>query len=165
MPVNTAALKTFAPAMRRQLLEAVGRKLDLLLHSQTPDTLSTYAKQIAELREQESDNRDQLLERSAYRTMEPYAFGLLISRLLQRIREESWQALIRDAAPILSSDQQETAFALACQLIHCDREVVAMEHQFLSELAAELKLSDDRAQLIQEVCELLNRDFAGEPAG
>jgi hypothetical protein len=66
MPVNTASLKTFAPAMRRQLLEAVGRKLDLLLHSQTPDTLSTYARQIAELREQESDNRDQLLERVAY---------------------------------------------------------------------------------------------------
>jgi type II restriction/modification system DNA methylase subunit YeeA len=66
MPVNTAALKTFAPAMRRQLLEAVGRKLDLLLNSQTPDTLSTYAKQIAELREQEADNREQLLERVAY---------------------------------------------------------------------------------------------------
>ncbi|MGB5134300.1 MAG: BREX-1 system adenine-specific DNA-methyltransferase PglX [Prochlorococcaceae cyanobacterium] len=66
MPVNTAALKTFAPAMRRQLLEAVGRKLDLLLNSQTPDTLSTYAKQIAELREQEGENRDQLLERVAY---------------------------------------------------------------------------------------------------
>ena len=66
MPVNTAALKTFAPAMRRQLLEAVGRKLDLLLTSQTPDTLSTYAKQIAELREQEEENREQLLERVAY---------------------------------------------------------------------------------------------------
>ena len=66
MPVNTAALKTFAPAMRRQLLEAVGRKLDLLLNSQTPDTLSTYAKQIAELREQEEENREQLLERVAY---------------------------------------------------------------------------------------------------
>ncbi|MCP9891413.1 BREX-1 system adenine-specific DNA-methyltransferase PglX [Cyanobium sp. Aljojuca 7D2] len=66
MPVNTAALKTFAPAMRRQLLEAVGRKLDLLLNSQTPDTLSTFAKQIAELREQEGENRDQLLERVAY---------------------------------------------------------------------------------------------------
>jgi type II restriction/modification system DNA methylase subunit YeeA len=66
MPVNTAALKTFAPAMRRQLLEAVGRKLDLLLNSQTPDTLSTYAKQIAELREQEEKNREQLLERVAY---------------------------------------------------------------------------------------------------
>lgn len=66
MPVNTAALKTFAPAMRRQLLEAVGRKLDLLLNSQTPDTLSTYSKQIAELREQEEENREQLLERVAY---------------------------------------------------------------------------------------------------
>ena len=66
MPVNTAALKTFAPAMRRQLLEAVGRKLDLLLNSQTPDTLSTYAKQISELRNQEAENRDQLLERVAY---------------------------------------------------------------------------------------------------
>jgi type II restriction/modification system DNA methylase subunit YeeA len=66
MPVNTAALKTFAPAMRRQLLEAVGRKLDLLLNSQTPDTLSTYSKQIDELHEQEVDNREQLLERVAY---------------------------------------------------------------------------------------------------
>jgi len=66
MPVNTAALKTFAPAMRRQLLEAVGRKLDLLLHSQTPDTISTYAKQITELRELEAENREQLLERVAY---------------------------------------------------------------------------------------------------
>ncbi len=66
MPVNTAALKTFAPAMRRQLLEAVGRKLNLLLNSQTPDTLSTYAKQIGELREQQAENRDQLLERVAY---------------------------------------------------------------------------------------------------
>jgi len=66
MPVNTAALKTFAPAMRRQLLEAVSRKLDLLLHSQTPDTLSTYTRQIAELRKQEAENREQVLERVAY---------------------------------------------------------------------------------------------------
>jgi len=66
MPVNTASLKTFAPTMRRQLLEAVGRKLDLLLNSQTPDTLSTYARQIAELREQEAKNREQLLEQVAY---------------------------------------------------------------------------------------------------
>ena len=66
MPVNTAALKTFAPSMRRKLLEAVGRKLDLLLNSQTPDTLSTYAKQIAELREHVAQNHEQLLERVAY---------------------------------------------------------------------------------------------------
>ena len=66
MAVNTAALKTFAPAMRRQLMEAVGRKLDLLLNSQTPDTLSTYAKQIAELRSEQEKSREQLLERVAY---------------------------------------------------------------------------------------------------
>ena len=66
MPVNTASLKAFAPAMRRQLLEAVGRKLDLLLHSQTADTLATYAPQIADLREQEAASRAQLLERVAY---------------------------------------------------------------------------------------------------
>jgi hypothetical protein len=64
--MNTASLKIFAPAMRLQLLEAVGRKLDLLLISQTPDTLSTYASQIAELRDQEANNRGQLLERVAY---------------------------------------------------------------------------------------------------
>ena len=66
MGVNTAALKTFAPAMRRQLMEAVARKLDLLLNSQTPDTLSTFAKQIAELRDEQEKSREQLLERVAY---------------------------------------------------------------------------------------------------
>ena len=54
MPVNTASLKAFAPAMRRQLLEVVGRKLDLLLHRQTADTLATYVPQIVDLREQEA---------------------------------------------------------------------------------------------------------------
>ncbi len=66
MPVNTAALKTFAPAMRRQLLEAVGRKLDLLLHQASADTLSTAAGPIEELRQQEAANRQELLERVAY---------------------------------------------------------------------------------------------------
>jgi type II restriction/modification system DNA methylase subunit YeeA len=66
MPVNTAALKTFAPAMRRQLLEAVGRKLDRLLHQASADTLTTAAGPIAELRQQEATNRQELLERVAY---------------------------------------------------------------------------------------------------
>ena len=57
MPVNTAALKTFAPAMRRQLIEAVGRKLDLLLHQTSADTLTTAAGPIEELRQQEAVNR------------------------------------------------------------------------------------------------------------
>jgi type II restriction/modification system DNA methylase subunit YeeA len=66
MPVNTAALKTFAPAMRRQLIEAAGRKLDLLLHQASADTLTTAAGPIDELRQQEATNRQELLERVAY---------------------------------------------------------------------------------------------------
>ena len=66
MPVNTAALKTFAPAMRRQLIEAVGRKLDLLLHQASADTLTTAAGPIDELRQQVATNRQELLERVAY---------------------------------------------------------------------------------------------------
>ncbi len=66
MPINTASLKTFAPAMRRQLIEAVGSKLDRLLNSQTPDTLTTYSRQIAGLRQEEQASRQALLERVAY---------------------------------------------------------------------------------------------------
>ena len=44
--MNTSALKTFAPAVRRQLMEAVTRKLDYVLTAQTPDYLSTYAPQV-----------------------------------------------------------------------------------------------------------------------
>jgi hypothetical protein len=102
--------------------------------------------------------REQLLCRSVYRAMEPYAFGLLISRLLKRFREDSWQGLIAAAAPVLTPVQQETAFALACQLIHCDRVVSAAERDFLNALAGELPLSAARATQIVEVCELLNRD-------
>ena len=66
MPVNTAALKTFAPAMRRQLIDAVGRKLDRLLHQASADTLTTAAGPIDELRQQEATNRQELLEWVAY---------------------------------------------------------------------------------------------------
>jgi hypothetical protein len=65
MPVNIAALKTFAPAVRRQLIEAVGRKLDLLLHQASADTLTTAAGPIEELRQQQAHNRQELLEQVA----------------------------------------------------------------------------------------------------
>lgn len=103
--------------------------------------------------------REQLLGRTAYQEMEPYAFGLLISGLLKRFREESWQGLIASAAPLLSTEQQEMAFALACQLIHCDRIVAPQEQQFLAALAQQLQFTTDRAEQIFEVCDLLNRDF------
>ena len=108
--------------------------------------------------------REQLLGRTAYQAMEPYAFGLLISGLLQRFREESWQGLIASAAPLLSPEQQEMAFALACQLIHCDRIVAPQEQQFLAVLAQQLQITPARAEQILEVCGLLNRDFVADQA-
>jgi len=108
--------------------------------------------------------REQLLGRTAYREMEPYAFGLLISGLLKRFQEESWQGLIASAAPLLSPEQQEMAFALACQLIHCDRIVAPQEQQFLGLLAQQLQFTPARAEQILEVCDLLNRDFDAEQA-
>ena len=64
--MNTAALKTFAPAVRRQLMEAVTRKLDFALSAKTPDFLTTYAPQVAALRKLESADRAGLIERVAY---------------------------------------------------------------------------------------------------
>jgi hypothetical protein len=109
--------------------------------------------------------REQLRGRTAYQEMEPYDFGLLISGLLQRFREESWQGLIASAAPLLGPEQQEMAFALACQLIHCDRIAAPQEQQFLVVLAQQLQFSPARAEQILEVCDLLNRDFAIDQAG
>lgn len=106
--------------------------------------------------------REQLMGRKAFREMEPYAFGLLISGLLKRFREESWQGLIASAAPLLSPEQQEMAFALACQLIHCDRIVAPQEQQFLTVLAQQLQFTTTRAEQILEVCDLLNRDFVAD---
>lgn len=103
--------------------------------------------------------REQLLGHTAYQEIEPYAFGLLISGLLKRFREQSWQGLIASASPLLSTEQQEIAFALACQLILCDRIVAPQEQQFLGVLAQQLQFTTDRAEQIFEVCDLLNRDF------
>lgn len=107
--------------------------------------------------------RDQLLSRRVYQAMEPYSFGVLISGLLKRFREESWQGLIAAAAPQLNQDQKETAFALACQLIHCDRQVKPQERDFLTALADTLSLTAARASQILEVCELLYRDCLTDP--
>jgi hypothetical protein len=64
--MNTAALKNFAPAVRRQLMEAVTRKLDFALSAKTPDFLTTYAPQVAALRKLEKADRTGLIERVAY---------------------------------------------------------------------------------------------------
>ena len=64
--MNTSALKTFAPAVRKQLMEAVTRKLDFALTAQTPDLLTTFAPQVAALRKLADSDRAGLIERVAY---------------------------------------------------------------------------------------------------
>jgi len=61
--------------------------------------------------------REQLLTRAPYRSMEPYAFGVLFSGLLGRFRAESWQGLVAEAAPLHEPAHRDTAYALACQLV------------------------------------------------
>lgn len=64
--MNTSALKTFAPSVRRQLMEAVERKLDVVLAAQLPDYRTTYAKQVETLRKLAKSDRKGLVERVAY---------------------------------------------------------------------------------------------------
>jgi hypothetical protein len=102
--------------------------------------------------------REQLLTRAPYRTMEPYSFGVMFSGLLGRFRADSWQGLVAAAAPLLEPAQRDTAYALACQLVHCDRAVEPAERQFLLGLAEALGLDQHRRDQVLEVFELLHRD-------
>ena len=63
--MNTSSLKSFAPAVRTQLMEAVGRKLDYVLTADTPD-LRQAAGQVASLRREATKNRAALIDRVAY---------------------------------------------------------------------------------------------------
>ena len=63
--MNTSSLKSFAPAVRRQLMEAVTRKLDYVLTADTPD-LRAAASQVKSLRKEADRNRTALIERVAY---------------------------------------------------------------------------------------------------
>ena len=64
--MDTSKLKSFAPAVRRKLHEAIGRKLDIVLAAQTPDLRTTYEKQVASLREKSEKSRKALIEAAAY---------------------------------------------------------------------------------------------------
>jgi len=64
--MNTSALKTFAPAVRKQLMEAVTCKLDFAIAAQTPDYLTTFAPQVAALLKLAQADRAGIIERVAY---------------------------------------------------------------------------------------------------
>ncbi|MBL8028671.1 MAG: BREX-1 system adenine-specific DNA-methyltransferase PglX, partial [Fibrobacteres bacterium] len=65
--MDTSKLKSFAPEVRRNLIEAVGRKLDYVLTADTPD-LRAASTQVAKLRQQSSDptERSKLIEQVSY---------------------------------------------------------------------------------------------------
>lgn len=63
--MNTSALKTFAPAVRLQLMEAVTRKLDFVLTGDTAD-LRAMSAQRESLRRESDRDRKGLVERVAY---------------------------------------------------------------------------------------------------
>ena len=109
--------------------------------------------------------KEQLINRSPYRSMTPLAFAELIDGLLRLFRRDHWQELVRQAVPALTAAQQEVAYVLAVKLVFCDRVVKPEEEAFLSTLASELSLPPGRTAQIQEVFALLQRDvLASESA-
>ena len=63
--MNHNALKNFAPAVRRQLMEAVERKLDFVLTGDTPD-LRAKTEQRTSLKDKADEDRAGLIESVAY---------------------------------------------------------------------------------------------------
>ncbi len=121
-------------------------------------TIAAVASDGSFVSEEASLIREQLLRRSPYRSMEPLDFGTLFSGLLHRLREVGSRALVQEAAPLLQPPQRETAFALAAELVHCDRHVSEAELAFLEDLAQRLELPVERRRQILEVLALLNAD-------
>lgn len=102
--------------------------------------------------------KEQLMHRTPYRNMTALQIGELIEGLLLQFRKDRWEELISRTLPALSPEQQETAFALAVQLVCCDRMVTADEEAFLATLSSRLTLPAGRAAQIRDVFTLLNRD-------
>jgi hypothetical protein len=102
--------------------------------------------------------RIQLEGRSPYRSLSDDTMGTLFDGLLTRLRQEGWQSLLDAALPVLTAAQQETAIALAAQLIHCDRVVEPQERELLARMAEHGQLPPGRAEQIIAVIEVLNRD-------
>lgn len=63
--MNTHKLKSFAPKIRVQLMEAVSRKLDVVLRGETADLMAATT-QVASLRRQAERDRAGLVDRVAY---------------------------------------------------------------------------------------------------
>jgi hypothetical protein len=102
--------------------------------------------------------RQQLEKRSPYRDLSEVSMGQMFDGLLASLRKEGWEALVSQAIPLLTAPQQETALAMAADLVHADRVVSDTEREMLGRMAAQLKISADRSEQILDVVGLLHRD-------
>lgn len=102
--------------------------------------------------------RSQLEARTPFRNATEASMGALFDRLLSRLRQEGWPSLLATAIAQLNGPQQETALAMAAQLVHCDRIVQPVERDLLNSMAALMTIPPQRSAMILEVIVILNRD-------
>jgi hypothetical protein len=96
--------------------------------------------------------------RSPYNEMDPVVFGTMVSGLLLALRDRR-QALVEEAAAILSPEQQEKAFALAVRLVHADRIATQEEVNLLTDLSCALSVPPERLEEIEASIALLSQDI------
>lgn len=102
--------------------------------------------------------RQELEGRHPYRQASEEEMGTLFDGLLAQLRRDGWQELLARSIPELDASQQETALAMAAQLVHSDRVVQPQERQLLQTMAEQLAIGPERSQQILEVIAILNRD-------
>jgi hypothetical protein len=102
--------------------------------------------------------RAQLEGRTPFRERSETSMGELFDRLLSQLREQGWERLLQQAIPCLSPDQQETALAMAADLVHSDRIVQPVEAELLRSMAAQLSIPAERSSTILDVITVLRRD-------
>jgi hypothetical protein len=101
----------------------------------------------------------QLLElRSPYRDLGDAVMAPLFDDLLDRLQADGWEALIIQAAPVLTAAQQETAYAMAALLVHANRSFQPVEQQLMARLAELIAVPAERCRQILDVMTVLHRD-------
>lgn len=99
----------------------------------------------------------QLRGRPRYSGMDPVAFGTMVSGILLKLRDER-QALVEEAAALLSPAERERAFALAARLVHADRIATQEEVSLLADVGCALSLPAERLREIEASLALLSAE-------
>ena len=110
-------------------------------------------------REEAHALRQELSSRSPYRDLSEVRMGELFDELLDQLRRDGWEGLLDASLPALTSDQQETALAMAAQLVHSDQIVREQELVMLEAMAQSTSLPLERSRQIMDVIVVLNRDI------